>query len=388
MTTWPMVRLGEVLQEQKVRIGSFDADGLPLLGVSNSAGLHQTDKLRIADMSRYLRVEVRWFAYNPMRINVGSIGWAESAKLTGIISPDYVVFSCLEHVEPKLVYLFLKSAVGLQAINLETAGSVRERLYFDSLGRIEIPLPPLAEQRRVVARIEELAAQIHEARTLRQQADDEAEAFSYTSLRQIRQRLLVSSHPKSRLGSLTKVTAGGTPSRENPMFWNGEVPWIKTGELIDGDISKAEEQITQDGVENSSAKLFPPETVLIALYGQGQTRGRTGRLLIPATTNQACCAVLPVPEMLESRFIQFWLRSLYVELRAESQGGAQPNWNGAMIKNLEIALPSLAEQRRIVAELDALQAEVDALKRLQAETAAELDALLPSILDRAFKGEL
>jgi len=157
---------------------------------------------------------------------------------------------------------------------------------------------------------------------------------------------------------------------------------------MDRDITATEEHITQDAVENSSAKLFPPDTVLIALYGQGQTRGRTGRLLIAATTNQACCAVLPRPEILDARFIQFWLRSLYFELREQAQGGAQPNWNGGMIKELEIALPSLAEQRRLVAELDSLQADMDALNAAQVETAAGLDAFMPAILDRAFKGEL
>jgi type I restriction enzyme, S subunit len=292
-------------------------------------------------------------------------------------------------VEPRWLHWQTKTRgfwTKCDALSQGTSG--KNRIKPELFMTIRVPLPPLAEQRRVVARIEELAAQIHEARTLREQATEEAEALSYASLRQKRHRLLNSSHPKSPLGSLTKVTSGGTPSRENGAFWNGDIPWIKTGELLDGDISRADEHITDAGVENSSAKLFPSETILIALYGQGQTRGRTGRLLIPATTNQACCAVLPKPDRFESRFIQFWLRSLYVELREEAQGGAQPNWNGAMIKDLEIALPPLAEQRRIVAELDALQTEVDAMKRLQAETAAELDALLPAILDRAFKGEL
>ncbi len=204
----------------------------------------------------------------------------------------------------------------------------------------------------------------------------------------MRIKLLESFNNKICLGSLTKVTAGGTPSRDNPSYWNGDIPWIKTGELKDSDIAKSEEHITQFGVDNSSAKLFPPDTVLIALYGQDQTRGRTGRLLIHATTNQACCAILPNSELFDARFIQFWLRSLYIDLREESQGGAQPNWNGALIKRLEIALPSISEQRRIVAELDTLQSQIDKLKQLQAETAAELDALMPSILDRAFKGEL
>src|SRR5215510_14685682 len=155
---WPQVSLGDLLVEQKARVGVFDANDLPLLGVNNTEGLHRTEKPRIADMSRYLRVDHCWFAYNPMRINVGSIGWAEHQNQTGVISPDYVVFSCTDRIEPKLLFLLLRSAVGLRAINLETAGSVRERLYFDSLARIRFPLPPPSEQRRIVARIEELAA--------------------------------------------------------------------------------------------------------------------------------------------------------------------------------------------------------------------------------------
>ena len=79
---------------------------------------------------------------------------------TGVISPDYVTFSCTDRIEPKLLYLFLRSVIGLRAISFETAGSVRERLYFDSLARIRFPLPPLSEQRRIVARIEELATKL------------------------------------------------------------------------------------------------------------------------------------------------------------------------------------------------------------------------------------
>lgn len=267
-------------------------------------------------------------------------------------------------------------------------GTANVSLKEKDIAGVEVTLPPLAEQQRIVTRIEELASQIEEARTLRKQTVKEVEVLWNTSLRQRRLSLLGSSHPKSSLGSLTKVTSGGTPSRENPTFWSGNIPWIKTGELIDGDISKAEEYITQNGVDNSSAKVFPKDTVLIALYGQGQTRGRTGRLLIQAATNQACCAVFPNPELFYTRYIQYWLRSLYVDLREECQGGAQPNWNGALIKNLVIALPPLSEQRCIIEELDSLQAQVDSLKQLQTETAAELDALLPALLDRAFKGEL
>lgn len=251
----------------------------------------------------------------------------------------------------------------------------------------EIPLPPLEEQQRIVARIDALASRIAEARGLRQGAVEEGEASWFLALKQIREELLNGKYPVNRLGDITTVTAGGTPSRDIASYWGGEIPWIKTGELLDGDIYSTNESITEDGMKNSSAKLFPPGTVLIALYGQGQTRGRTGHLMIEATTNQACCAVLPI-EKLDSQYLQYWLRSLYLEMREISHGGAQPNWNSGIIKQIQIAVPPISTQHRIVAYLDSLQAQVDQLKRLQAESAAELDALLPSILDQAFRGEL
>src|ERR1700733_13022393 len=170
MTAWPIVPLGEILSERKERIGTIDADGLSLLGVSNKDGLHVSGMPRILDMSRYLRVEKGWFAYNPMRVNVGSIGWAHSDNLVGAISPDYVVFSCAPMIDPRLLYWFLTSMPGLREINMQTAGSVRERLYFASLARVTMPLPPIEEQRRLVTKLEDLSEKIRLARTLREQA--------------------------------------------------------------------------------------------------------------------------------------------------------------------------------------------------------------------------
>ena len=238
---------------------------------------------------------------------------------------------------------------------------------------MEIPLPPLAEQQRLVARLEELSVGISEARAIRTQATEQAGRLLYAGLRDMRQQLVSSSVSRETLGSLTTVTSGGTPSRANSAYWGGEIPWVKTGELVDGDISGSEEHITEEGLASCSAKIFPPGT---------------GRLLIPAATNQACCAVLPNPKRFDPRYIQFWLKSLYVELREDAQGGAQPNWNGGMIKKLPISLPTLAHQRRVVSEQDALRTEVEKLNRAQAEAAAGLDAVLPAILDRAFRGEL
>ncbi len=114
----------------------------------------------------------------------------------------------------------------------------------------------------------------------------------------------------------------------------------------------------------------------------------TGILDIDAATNQAVCAVFPKKELLERDYLYWFFRKMRPDYLENSFGGAQPNISQKMIRETDIAIPPLSEQRRIVAYFDALQAKVDALRRLQTETGAELDALLPSILDKAFKGEL
>ncbi|MFO1002006.1 MAG: restriction endonuclease subunit S [Planctomycetaceae bacterium] len=374
-----------VLREEKQRVGSFDADELPLLGVSNTVGLHQSGLPRIPDMSRYLRVELDWFAYNPMRINVGSIGWAKSVNQTGVISPDYVVFSCSSQILPYWVYCFLKHRRGLDAINDSTAGSVRERLYFDKLAKIEIPLPPLPEQRRVVARIEELSAQIHEARTLRHQATQEAELLFQTSLTA---KLDSSKWPVRLLPEVASLARGKFDHRprNEPRFFGGEYPFIQIGDLskCTRHVRTHSQSLNADGLAIS--RMFPKGTVAIAITGA--TIGVTRILGFDSCFPDSIVGIQANPEDATPEFIYLAVEHAKKSALAEATQTTQPNINLGNLQRLQVRVPPLAEQRRIVAELDALQAEVDALKRLQAETSAELDALLPAILDRAFKGEL
>lgn len=140
------VSLGKLLIEQKERIGTENAGGLPLLGVNNKVGLHRSTGNKIKDLSNYKIVQKNWFAYNPMRINVGSLGLALTDEQVGVVSPDYVVFSCGENLSPHYLYRFLKSLTGMINIRKNTTGTVRERLYFKSLAKIEISLPSITKQ--------------------------------------------------------------------------------------------------------------------------------------------------------------------------------------------------------------------------------------------------
>jgi type I restriction enzyme S subunit len=387
---WPKVRLGEVVTERQERPAPGDIE-LGKIRVLAKIGFNE-GKIELRNDSE---TKTGMILIRPGDFVISGINAAKGAIAIYDPSTDEPIAATIHYgsyipnttkVDVRFLWWLLRSNAFREILMEYVPGGIKTELKAKRLLPVPILLPPLPEQRRIVARIEALAGEIERARELRQQVIIEAEALIYSAMRAVRIKLLQSSYPQEALGSITKVTSGGTPSRDNPAFWNGSIPWVKTGELIDGDVNSTEEYITKAGMENSSAKLYPPQTVLVALYGQGQTRGRTGRLLIPATTNQACCAIFPNRAKLDPRFLQLWLRSLYLELREDAKGGAQPNWNGKMIKELKISLPLLEDQRCIVAELDALQAKMDKLKRLQAESAAELDALMPSILDRAFQG--
>jgi type I restriction enzyme, S subunit len=381
---WPMVKLGEVLIEQKERIGSIDANELPLLGVSNQEGLHRSGMPRITDMSRYLRVERDWFAYNPMRINVGSIGWAQTQELAGVISPDYVVFSCSERILPRLLIRFLKHRRGLLEINKVTAGSVRERLYFDKLAQIEFPLPPMNEQRRVVTRIEELTTQISEARILRDMATEETEAVvSARSAEIFRDSASQGTVPLESIAILERGKFSHRP-RNEPRFFGGNHPWIQIGEIESAGkmISRWTTTLNDEGLAIS--KKFPKGTVLISIAA---TIGSVGILDFDCCIPDSIVGVTP-REGTDSEFLYYFLGFLRGHLEEIAPQSAQKNINLQILAPLPVPKMALAVQRRIVAELDALQAEVDELKAVQAETSVELNALLPSILDRAFRGEL
>ena len=148
-------------------------------------------------------------------------------------------------------------------------------------------------------------------------------------------------------------SSGGTPSRKHPEYYGGSIPWIKTGDLKDTYIESAEEFITEVGLKNSSAKIFPSGTLLIAMYGA--TIGKTGLLKIDAATNQACAALIakgPTKKLIP--FLWWFFICKIDEFKAIGQGGAQPNISQTLIKQFPIPLPPLNEQRRIVAKLDIL----------------------------------
>ncbi len=168
------------------------------------------------------------------------------------------------------------------------------------------------------------------------------------------------------LGELATVTAGGTPSRTNAEYWNGDIPWVTTSEVDFHTINSAEQFITTEGLNNSAAKLLPRGTILMALYGQGKTRGKVGVLGIEAATNQACAAI-SLKRGVRPEFIFHLLASKYDAIRNLSNTGNQENLNGSLVRSVAIVLPPEPEQRAIAAALSDVDALLGALDRLIAK---------------------
>lgn len=197
---------------------------------------------------------------------------------------------------------------------------------------------------------------------------------------------LPSGWARTTLGTVADWGAGGTPSRSEPNFYGGKIPWIKSGELNSRYIKTTEESITEEAIKSSSAKIFPAGSVAIAMYGA--TIGKTAILGIDASTNQACAVGVPVKGLMGKEYLYRLLQNEKAAFIEKGKGGAQPNISQAVIKAHEIGLPPLAEQTRIAVKLDELLAQVDTLKARIDGIPVLLKRFRQSVLAAAVSGRL
>jgi type I restriction enzyme S subunit len=189
----------------------------------------------------------------------------------------------------------------------------------------------------------------------------------------------------SKLGDVFKTTSGGTPSRKVPKYYNGKVPWVKSGELESNIILDTEEKISEEALKNSSAKIFPKGTLLIALYGA--TIGKLAKLGIDAATNQAVCGIFENEEH-DLQYLYWYLFHKRRKLIEAGIGGAQPNISQTILKNLEIPLPSKTIQQKIVSKIEELFSELDKGIEELKTAQQQLKVYRQAVLKWAFEGKL
>lgn len=323
-------------------------------------------------------------------------------------------------IDNKYTFLFISSEEFIRHARNTYKGVVgQQRINLDFVKNYPMPLPPLSEQHRLVARIDSLFAKLNAAKEQAQSVLDSHEARKaallrdafagkltaewraehLTELRESKQfpsKLKIKSTPNHadalvekwelvRLGDVITWSSGGTPSRKHPEYYSGDIPWVKTGDLNNTYIYDTSEKITPEAIAQSSAKVMPIHTVLLAMYGA--TIGKVGILGVEAATNQACaCAICS--ERVDYRFLFYYLQSQKNSFIRSGKGGAQPNISQTIIKQHEFPLPSLPEQQQIVRILGRLLAREQRARQAAEETLAAIDRMKQAILARAFRGEL
>ena len=297
-----------------------------------------------------------------------------------------------QNIYPRYLYQVINSNFCKEQFNNHLTGIGLPNLHLVDIKKTIIPLPPFAEQQRIVAEIEKWFALIDEI--------EHSQTDLQSVIKQTKSKILdLAIHGKlvpqdpndepaiellkrinpdftprdnghytqlpferpqnwcwTTLGKIGKWQSGCTPNRLNKDYYNGNIPWLKTGDLNDGYITHIPESITEKALNETSVKLNPTGSVLIAMYGA--TIGKIGILTFPATTNQACCAC-EVFNGIDKEFLFLFLLSHREEFVKKGGGGAQPNISKEKIINTYIPLPPFAEQKRIVNTVNVLFTKLD-----------------------------
>lgn len=296
-----------------------------------------------------------------------------------------------ESIIPKYLYYACISGYMQGEIKGRASATTLPILNKNKFSEIPIPIPPILEQKRVVAEVDNLLMLVDEMDLCSQ---DLANYISLTKSKILDLAIygkLVPQNPTDEpasellkrinpeaikscdnphyqipsnwtwttLGAIGKWQSGGTPSRMHKEYYGGHIPWLKTGDLNDGIITEIPERITELGLENSSAKLNPVGSILIAMYGA--TIGKVGILGIPATTNQACCACVEY-KCVTQKFLFYFLISHKDKFIALGGGGAQPNISKEIITKTPMPIPPIEEQLRIVEKIEKLYSQLDFIK--------------------------
>ena len=282
--------------------------------------------------------------------------------------------------------LVVKSKYFEEFAKNKSTGTTIRNLGLKAIRSWYIPLPPLAEQKRIASKIKSLFGEIDRAEKAYEELQSLANVLRGQILQKAIQGKLVPQQPEDgvveqigeapaevpfdipdswkwlTLEAIGFWKAGATPLRSVKEYYeNGTIPWLKTGDLTDGIISTVEEQITQDALDSCTAHINPKGSVLIAMYGA--TIGKLGVLDIDCATNQACCACQVNSSLIYNWYLFYYLMSQRANFIAQGVGGAQPNISKAKIIVYPIPLPPLDEQKRIVAKIEALFEQIDLMTK-------------------------
>jgi len=319
----------------------------------------------------------------------------------GAGSTEYIVFRPFaDALDPRYLLAHFKTRFFLASGEMVMTGAVgQQRVPKAFVLESQLPLAPLNEQRRIAAKLDTTLAAVE---ACRQRLDGVA-----AILKRFRQAVLAAAtsgeltrewrEERSReeawqqktIDQIANVGTGSTPLRSNPAFYDSSgIPWITSAATSAELITSASEFVTEEGQAASRLRIYPEGTLLVAMYGEGKTRGQVSELGIAATINQACAAIHDPIEPYLMPFIKIVLKANYLEMRILAEGGNQPNLNLSKIKQFPIALPSKDEVFEICDRVETFFTLADQLEARLTSARKVVDRLTPALLAKAFRGEL
>lgn len=284
---------------------------------------------------------------------------------------------CLDNLSSDVSLKYLAFYLQNYNFNHVISGSAQPQITREGLEKVKVKVYAKELQEKISIQLDKVQKIISESKAILEKYDTLIKSRFIEMFGDIHNNR---KFPLKKVSELTDVISGGTPNRDKREYWeNGNIPWVKTTELQNKILTSTEEFITQKGLDESSAKLVPANTVLIAMYGQGKTRGMTGYLSFEASTNQACACILPTKEV-DMKYLWTYFIQSYDELRNLAQGGNQPNLNGNMIKNFPVIIPPRELQNGFAAFVQ----QIDKSKFAVQKSLEKAETLYKSLMQEYF----
>lgn len=371
-SSWKHVSFGDVVRNVNVTLRDPDAAGIDRVIAMEHLDPGELKIQRwgsIEDGTTFTRrVKPGQTLFGKRRAYQRKVAYAE---FDAICSGDILTFEADDtQLLPQFLPFLVQSSAFFDHALGTSAGSLSPRTNWRDLATYEFGLPPLDEQKRIAELL--WAIERHKQ-----------------SVTGIEEPLLACQVPLMVIEAAASVTvndvvkiarSGATPLRSEKFFYNGLIPWLKSGEVVGDAIATAEESISDSGLANSAAWLVPSGAVVVAMYGDGKTRGQVGRLAAPMATNQAVLAIVADEEKADPEFLYYWLRSRQAELRNKGAGAAQRNLSKALVTSEPFPEISVSDQREAVRQVIELERARD---RITAE-AERLSVLSSSLLAEIF----
>lgn len=349
--------------------------------------------LQIRDFTRSRNAEIEYVKISKKirlckadDILIGRYGASVGKILTGLAGAYNVAIIKSIPNEELISKAFIKryfEARSFQSVLFKVCASRAAQAGFskDDICDTPIPVPPLSEQHSIVSRLDTAFSHIDALKANAEKQLNEARKLFQAELTECMKPK--EGWEEKKIGDVFQTYAGGTPLKSGKGYYEGgTIPWIRSGEVCQMYIRDCEMCITEEGMKNSSAKYYPVDTILVAMYGA--TAAQVGILKFEATSNQAVCGILPHKDFIPE-YIYYWFTNIQKDLAAQAQGGAQPNLSQVKIKKVSISYPSRTIQQAIVSHLDSLSSTIRKLEELQQKTLAECDALKQAMLREVFE---